>query len=206
MSRKIGYLLVLLGICIIVLSGCASLNGDVPFRYQPSLASYNRKIDKTVGLNMFVDKRPDADKAYTESIKDVSEKVTSKLLEDFDKSKIFKEIHYPSQTGDDIVINGAIDRFTWKFYAKTIYYIPGLNLVCYFGVPYADAYGIAGITLEVRDNKTGKVLYSFAEESKMVNSYTFYNVKAGDSGAELSEAFREVGKKLKEDLLIKANF
>ncbi|PIP20689.1 MAG: hypothetical protein COX40_03565 [Candidatus Omnitrophica bacterium CG23_combo_of_CG06-09_8_20_14_all_40_11] len=205
MGKKI-VLLFILGFSIIVLSGCASLNGDVPFRYQPSLISYNKKIDKTVGLNMLVDKRPDGDKAYTESIKDVSEKITAKLLEDFDKSKIFKEIHYPSQAEDDIVINGTIDRFMWKFYAKTIYYIPMLNLVCYFGVPYADAYGIAGITLEVRDNKVGKVLWSFAEESKMVNSYTFYNMKAGDSGAELAEAFREVGKKLKEDLLIKTNF
>ncbi len=205
MTKKIT-LLFILGLSMIVLNGCASLNGDVPFRYQPSLVSCNKKIDKTVGLNMLLDKRPDGDKAYTESIKDVSEKVTAKLLEDLDKSKIFKEIHYPSQVGDDIVINGTIDRFMWKFYAKTIYYIPVLNLVCYFGVPYADAYGIAGITLQVKDNKTGKVLYSFAEESKMVNSYTFYNVKAGDSGAELAEAFRDVGKKLKEDLLMKANF
>lgn len=205
MSKKI-VLLSILCFSIIILNGCASLNGDVPFRYQLSLTSYNKKIEKTVGLNMLVDKRPDGDRAYTESIKDVSEKVTAKLLEDFDKSKIFKEIHYPSQPGDDIVINGRIDRFMWKFYAKTIYYIPIFNLVCYFGVPYADAYGIAGITLEVRDNKAGKVLYSFAEESKMVNSYSFYNVKAGDSGAELAEAFRGVAKKLKEDLLIKANF
>ena len=124
MIRKIGYIFVL-GIFVIVLSGCASLNGNVPFRYQPSLLSSTKKIDKVVGLNMLIDKRPEIDAAYTKTISDVSEKITSKLLEDFNTSKIFKEIHYPPQQGDDIVINGTIDRFMWKFYSTPIAYIPG---------------------------------------------------------------------------------
>jgi len=193
-------------IVTIALSGCASLNGDVPFRYQPSLISSAKKIDKTAGLNMLVDKRPGSDIAYTESIKDISEKVTSKLLEDFDKSKLFKEIHYPAQPGDDIVIDGTIDRFMWKLYATPISYIPGINLLVYFGIPCNEAYGIANISLTIKDTKTDKAIGSFNEESKVNSSYTLYNFKAGDAGSELSEAFRDVAKKLKEDVLTKANF
>jgi hypothetical protein len=191
---------------LFLVSGCASLNGSVPFRYQPSLVSTTKKIDKTVGLNMLLDKRPEGDIAYTKSIKDIPEKVTSKLLEDFEKSKLFKEIHFPPQAGDDIVVNGTIDRFMWKLYATPISYIPVLNLVIYFGVPCNEAYGVAGITLEIKDNKTGSIIGRLEESSRVDSSYTLYNFKAGDAGSELEEAFRDVGKKLKEDLLTKVNF
>ncbi len=185
--------------------GCASLNANVPFRYQPSLVSSAKKIDKTVGLNMLLDKRPEGDIAYTKSIKDISEKVTAKLLEDFKVSNIFKEIHYPAQSGDDIVINGTIDRFIWKLYATPISYIPILNLVCYFGVPINEAYGIATIALEIKDNKTGSIIGVIEGTSRTDNSYTLYNFKAGEAGTELEEAFREAAKKLKEGLLIKVD-
>jgi hypothetical protein len=159
-----------------------------------------------VGLNMLVDDRPSGDIAYTKSIKDLAEKVTSKILEDFDKSKLFKEIHYPAQPGDDIVINGTIDRFMWKLYATPISYMPFLCLVVYFGVPCNEAYGIAGITLEVKDNKTNSLIAKLVESSKMESQYTLYNFKAGEAGSELEEAFRDVAKKLKEDLLNRISF
>lgn len=196
-------LMFLLFLCLTtLLSGCASLNGDVPFRYQPSLISYNKQIDKTVGLNMLEDRRPEGDVAYTKSIKDVAEKVTSKLLEDFEKTKLFKEIHYPPQPGDDIVIEGNINRFIWKFYSSPISYIPGINLAIYFGAPCYEAYGIAGITLEVKDG-SGSIIAKIDELSEVKDSYSLYNFKAGEAGAELSEAFRDVAKKLKEKLVIK---
>jgi hypothetical protein len=191
------------GIAIIILSGCASLNGDVPFRYQPSLVSYGKQIEKTVGLNMLEDKRPEGDIAYTKSIKDVAEKVTSKLLEDLEKSKIFREIHYPAQSDDDLTIDGTINRFIWKFYSTPISYIPGINLAIYFGAPCYDAYGIASIALEVKDNKTGNMLATIDESSEIRDSYSLYNFKAGEAGAELSEAFRDVAKKLKTGLITK---
>lgn len=191
---------------LVVLYGCASLNNNIPFQYQPSLISSTKKIDKIVGLNMFLDNRSEGDRAYTQSIKDVSEKVTSKLLEDFEKSKIFKEIHYPLQTKDDIAISGTINRFMWKLYSTPISYIPGINLVIYFGVPCYEAYGIAEITLEIKDNKTGKVLGTLQESSRVDTSYSIYNFKAGEAGGELADAFRDVAKQLKEDLLTKIHF
>ncbi len=151
-------------IVVILVSGCASLKGDVPFRYQPSLIPVTQKVDKIAGINMLTDNRPKGDISYTVSIKDISEKVTSKLLEDFEKSKIFTEIHYPAQLDDDIVINGTIDRFIWKLYATPVAYIP---LLPYFGVPCYEAYGIAGVTLKMQDNKTGTLFGEFSEESKV---------------------------------------
>lgn len=191
---------------VLFLSGCASLNGDVPFRYQPSLLSTNQKINKTAALNLLTDLRPQGDKAYTESIKDISEKVTSKLLEDFEKSKIFKDIHFSITTQDDFIINGTINRFMWKLYNTPISYIFILNLVEFLGVPSSEAYGIVDITLEIKDNKTGQIIGHFQEYSKQSSSYTIYNFKAGECGAELSDAFREVVKKLKEDMLTKMNY
>ncbi|HOX54228.1 MAG: hypothetical protein PHI86_00550 [Candidatus Omnitrophica bacterium] len=199
------YYLIFIGLLLVV-SGCASLNANVPFEYQPSLVANARTIDKVVGLNMLLDKRPESDIAYTKSIKDVSEKITSKLLEDFDKSKIFKEIHYPAQSKDDITINGTVDRFMWKLYSTPISYIPLLNLVIYFGVPCYESYGVADITLEIKDNRTGAIIVTLKESSKIETSYTLYDFKAGEAGAELSDAFRDVAKKLKEDILTKVSF
>jgi len=190
-------MLVLVLLCF-GLYGCASLNSSVPFRYQPSLIASNKTIDKVVGLNLLSDKRPEIDVSYTKSIKDISEKVTAKLLEDFDKSKLFKEIHFPARTTDDIVISGTIDNFIWKMYATPINYIPVLGLVVIFGVPEYEAYGIAGITLEIKDNKSGTIIGKLEETSRQESEYTMYNFKTGEAGAELEEAFRDVAKKLKE--------
>jgi hypothetical protein len=201
MLRNKGILLFALLFLMLLFSGCASLNSSIPFQYQPSLVSATQRIDKTAGLNMLLDKRPEGDIAYTKSIKDLSEKVTAKLLEDFDKSKLFKEIHYPTKSSDDIVINGRIDRFMWKFYSTPISYI--MPLFVYFGMPAYEAYGIAAITLEIKNNKTGAVITKTQEYSRVDSSYTIYNFKAGEAGAELQEAFRDVAKKLKEDLLKK---
>lgn len=203
MSQRLGLALCLVVVCVFI--GCASLNGTVPFQYQPSLVASSKTIDKTVGINMLADKRPEGDVSYTKSIKDIPEKITSKFIEDLEKSKIFKEVHFPAQQTDDIVIDGSIDRFMWKLYASPISYIPFLNLVIYFGVPCNEAYGITGISLEVKDNKSGAIIGKLAEESKITETYTIYNMKAGEAGAELAESFRDVSKKLKEDMLTKVN-
>lgn len=190
---------------LISLCGCASLNGNVPFQYQPSLISSTKTIDKTVGLNMLFDKRSEKDIKYTESIKDISEKITSKLLEDFEKSKIFKEIHYPARPEDDIIISGTIDRFIWQMYSTTINYIPGINLAIYFGVPCYKAYGAAGITLEIKDTESGLTIGTLKKTSEIETPYSLYNFKAGEAGAELADAFRDVAKQLKEGLLTLEN-
>ena len=158
MNKKWIYLFML---SLFILSGCASLNGNVPFQYQPSLTSANKKINKIVGLNLLVDKRPKEDISNTESIKDLPDKITSKLLEDFQKSEIFAKIHYNTEAEDEIVINGSINRFKWKATPNGLMFIPFLNLLIYFGIPTYDITGVTVITLEVKDKKLkplGKVL------------------------------------------------
>lgn len=191
--------------CIIlsVLTGCASLNSNTPFRYQPSLISQSSSIDKIAGIKILLDKRPKEDIAYTKNITDVCEKVTAKLLEDFKTSGIFKEIHYPAKSGDEVVIGGSIERFTWKLYSTPLGFIP---LIGYLGVPTLKGEGIATIVLEVRDAKTDAVIATLEESAKIENYFTVYNFKIGDSGTELEDAFREAGRKLKEDLLTKVNW
>lgn len=201
MIKKYFYV-VLIGIFLVLVSGCASINSNIPFQYQPSLIAVDKRINKSVGINMFEDIRPEKDKGYTKSIKDLPEKVTAKVIEDFEKSKIFDAVHYPTQETDDLVINGKINRFMWQMYSSTVSYIPGVNLALYFGAPAYEAYAVADITLEVKDNRTGKILGNFNKSSEIKNPHTLYNVKAGEYGAELAEAFRDVIKALKEDILL----
>lgn len=189
-----------------LVSGCASLNGDAPFRYQPALMPVNKTIDKVAGLNLIIDKRPEGDIAYTKKIKDIPDKITSKLLEDFDKSKIFKDIHYPVRDTDDLVIDATLNRFMWKLYVKGWVYVPYLGLFLEIvGVLCGTLYGVADITLEVRDVKSGAVVGTFNETSMVKNAYTIYNTPAGDAGAELADALRDVVKKLKIAILNKIN-
>jgi len=202
MKKKLGYLLII-GVTILCFSGCASLNGSVPFNYQPSLLASTETINKTAGMELLIDQRPEKDEAYTKSIKDVSEKVTSKLIEDFEQSRLFENIHFSQEVGDDFIIEGVVNRFMWKMYATPISYIPLINLVIYFGVPCSESYGIAEITLIVKDARSGKILGTFKSESKVTDVYTLYNVKAGEAGAELAEAFRNVAKDLKEQIVRK---
>jgi hypothetical protein len=192
--------------CVIfcfISAGCASLNSNVPFRYQPSLLAVTHTIDKTVAIEVLADSRPAKDIAYTKNITDVSQKITAKLLQDFKDSKLFKEIHYAVQENDDIVISGSINRFIWKLSPHPLSYVP---LLAYFGTPTFRAEGLAAITLEVKDKKTGTVLATFQESANMANLFTVYNFKVCEGGTELEDAFRELGRKLKEDLLNKVNW
>ena len=80
-----------------------------------------------------------------------------------------------------------------------------MNLVIYFGVPCNEAYAEADITLEIKDSQTGAIIGTIQESSRVENAYTIYNMKAGEAGAELSEAFRDVAKKLKQDFFTRVN-
>lgn len=147
-----------------------------------------------------VDMRTKQDLTYTKNISDIPEKITAKLLEDFNSSGIFKELHYPPQANDDITINGRINRFIWKLYSTPLGYVP---LVSYAGISTLRAYGAVEIILEIKDNRTGVVIATLQESADIKNAFTVYNFKIGDSGSELEDAFREVGRKLKKALLEK---
>jgi hypothetical protein len=187
------------------IAGCASLNGEVPFRYTSSLVPVGQTINKTVSVSEVIDARPDIDKAYTRSISDVTEKITAKLIEDFQKSGIFSGVHFGKTESDELILSPRVNRFIWKLYASPISYIPFVCLLALFGAPCYTAYGIADITLEITDNKTGALIATLNESSRIESNYTLYDMKAGEYGAELSDAFREVTKKLKEDILRNKN-
>ena len=199
MSEKIRILLAV-SILIICFSGCVSLNGNLPFEYQPSLLSSSHTIDKKVGMDLFQDGRPKDDVENTESIKDISEKITSKLIEDFEKSKLFEDLHFSQRVEDDLIIEGTVNRFMWEMHMTPIVYIPLVNFAVYFGATCIKSNGIADITLVVKDAKNGKALGTFQADSKVSESYTMYKMKAGAAGAELAEAFRTVAKDLKQQI------
>jgi hypothetical protein len=77
--------------------------------------------------------------------------------------------------------------------------------LCYLGTPAFIAYGIAAITLEIKDHKTGQVLAVLKESTEVKNSFTVYDFKVSEKGTELEDAFRETVRKLKESLLVKLN-
>ncbi len=196
-------LLLILGV-VFFASGCTSLKGNVPFQYQPSLISKTKSIDKSVGFNILEDNRPKADvKSTKKTIKDVPNKVTYKLMEDFKASEIFREVNYPPSASDDIIINGTLNRFRWRIKPLFTAFIPYLPL---FGVPIQKDIGEADITLRVVDAKTGLLIKEINGAYKDELTYTLYNASVGEAGSELAEALRESVKQLKTKVLTEVPF
>src|SRR6516164_3192350 len=113
-------------ICTLALfiQACGTLNGTVPFKYVPSLAS-GETINLRAGLQTLADERPEDDRSATESIADVPDKVTAKLIEDFRASQVFATLDFPiQQDKDDLILQGAIKRFYWKMKPSPITFIP----------------------------------------------------------------------------------
>jgi len=200
------FLVFLYCIITIALTGCATLNGNEPFQYPNSLVSLQSPVDKIVGMKLLTDNRPEADKENTIRISDVPEKISARLFSDINSSKIYSDIHYPSRSGDMVTIEGSIDRFMWKYTPEPYTVIPIVNLILYFGIPSGHATGTAQITLEVKNAQSGMLLGKFTESASNTSTFTLYNRNAGGSGGELADAFREVVKKLKEDLINKTSY
>ncbi len=49
--------------------------------------------------------------------------------------------------------------------------------------------------------KTGATIAEYSKTSTKSESYSIYNFKAGEAGAELAEAFRDVSKQVKEAMV-----
>lgn len=211
----------------VFLSGCASStpsiyhNLNVLSQYHVSTLPSEKKINKAVGLNWLVDSRPLKERDNLppgrRTLKQpLSDRVTSILLKDFEKSRIFKEIHSPSLPRDDIVITGSINRLLWdskqtswgKFYngfmgqLLTITFLPS-RLPSLLGAPERLEYCAVDISLEAKDNKTGAIIASFnafsKEEIKIRNPYGPY------VGKSATIAFSNVANQLKKDLGEKIN-
>lgn len=202
MKKKLSVLVLLLTIAGV--SGCTSLKGNVPFQYQPSLVNSTKTVEKSIGFNILADERPEKDvKSTKKTIKDVPNKITYKIMEDFKSSDIFTDVNFPSKPSDDLIIDGTINRFYWKIKPKFTAFIPYLPL---FGVPVQDVIGEADITLVIKDKVTGDVVATINGASSEKLSYTLYNFSVGEAGSELAEALRESVKQLKEKILTEVDF
>src|SRR3989338_4549797 len=147
---------IILTICLIAVSGCTSLKGNVPFQYQPSLISSSKKINKTIGFNIIEDRRSSKDiKSMEKTIQDVPNKVTYKMMDDFKSSNMFTEVNFPPKDSDDIIINGELHRFSWKVNTN---WLAILTYLMYFGLPIEEHVGDVDISLEIIDNKSGEIL------------------------------------------------
>lgn len=199
--------------CFILCSGCAIGRQlhyeDDLFDYQssPSL----EKINKVVGLEELLDKRPagERNKLPPDQLvyQSAPKRITNVLLKDFQESGLFKEIHSPAQPQDDYVIHGSIERFIWEWrdtgYSKftqtglVVIFLPFLRLPTLFGAPDKQEYCMVDISLEVKDNKTGRVIANIRESAKASRGISMYTLALGQ---DVSEAFRSVAEKLKRKL------
>ncbi len=186
--------------CLLLMSGCSTLNGSVPFRYVPSLSTMPQN-DAAIGMDKFVDSRPADDREVTKAIPDVDEKVTSKVLEDFRSSGMFARVDFPARADKDaFIVKGEIKRFYWKTKHNPIKFIPFVNLLLLLGITSYNIEAVVDLRVQILDAKTGAVLSEYDKTSTKTESATLYDNKSGESGAELAEAFREVVKQIKDGI------
>lgn len=186
--------------CLLLVSGCSTLNGSVPFRYVPSLSTIPQN-DAVIGMDKFVDSRPADDQEVTKAIPDIDEKVTSKVLEDFRSSGMFARVDFPARCDkDDLILKGDIKRFYWKTKHNPIKFIPVVNLLLLLGITSYNIEAVVNLKVQVLDARTGAVLSEYDKTSTKTDSATLYDNKSGESGAELAEAFREVVKQIKDGI------
>jgi hypothetical protein len=186
--------------CLLLMSGCSTLNGSVPFRYVPSLSTMQQN-DAAIGMDKFVDSRPADDREVTKAIPDIDEKVTSKVLEDFRSSGMFARVDFPARGDKDaFIVKGEIKRFYWKTKHNPVKFIPVVNLLLLLGITSYNIEAVADLKVQVLDAKTGAVLSEYDKTSTKTESATLYDNKSGESGAELAEAFRDVVKQIKDGI------
>lgn len=185
---------------LMLVTGCSTLNGSVPFRYVPSLNSIPR-TDAVLGMEKFVDSRPLDDREVTESIPDIDEKITIKVLEDLRTSRIFADIEIPARReSDDLVLKGEIKRFYWKTTHNPLKYVPLLQVVMLLGIPSEHVEAVVDLKITLVDAKTNEVLAVYDKTSTRTDTATMYRTKSGESGAELAESFRDVMKQVKDNI------
>jgi hypothetical protein len=186
--------------CLLLMSGCSTLNGSVPFRYVPSLSTMPQN-DAVIGMDKFVDSRPADDLEATKAIPDIDEKVTSKVLEDFRASGMFARVDFPSRGDKDaFIVKGEIKRFYWKTKHNPVKFIPVVQLLLLLGITSYNIEAVVDLKVQVLDPKTGAVLSEYDKTSTKTDSATLYDNKSGESGAELAEAFRDVVKQIKDGI------
>ena len=185
---------------LFLVSGCSTLNGSVPFRYVPSLSTIQQN-NAVLGMEKFVDSRPAEDKEITKGIPDIDEKVTAKVLEDFRSTGMFAGVDFPARRDkDDLIVKGEIKRFYWKTKHNPIKFIPIINLLLLLGITSYNIQAVVELKVQILDARTGAVLSEYDRTSTKTDSATLYDIKSGESGSELAEAFREVVKQIKDGM------
>jgi hypothetical protein len=172
------------------------------FRYDPSLRA-GKSIGLRLGVEKFADKRPEKDRLTTRNIADVDEKVTGRLLEDFQAWQIFSAIDFPLQKDkDDLIMSGEIKRFYWKFSESPIKFIPPINLLILFGIPMYYVDGIIELQVRLVSFKTGEIVAEYDKRSAKRETYNLYTRDNMDyPGVELAEALRDVSEQIKEAIV-----
>ena len=189
----------LLLLILIPLSGCSMLNGSVPFRYVPSLNTVPR-TGAVLGMEKFVDSRPAGDREATDYIPDIDEKITAKVLDDLQSSRIFADIEIPARReADDLILKGEIKRFYWKTTHNPVKFIPFVNMLMLLGIPSEHVEAVTELKITLTDAKTNAVVGKYDKIATRTDRATMYTTRFGESGAELAETFREVMKQIKGD-------
>lgn len=219
-QNRIGLIFVLfvLFLCVLI-QGCAiTLHRsftNMPFDYVPSPPS-NETISARIGMEKLIDKRPKSDRSATKRIVDIDEKVTAKLLEDFRSSKVFLDVDYPVQNEKDVLImRGEIRHFYWKDAPTNIGAIPVVGFSTWFGAPVGNISAVVNLYVQLINLKTGQVVAEYDKIAERKKAYNLYNYgkqhgvhKTDDGtkvyygqGTELTEAFWEVSKQIKESII-----
>lgn len=207
MRRKITVLV--LGVAFFAFSGCSGLKGKISNERSleskdsalPS-ASQNIVTEVTVGLNLLDDKRPQTDVSYMTSVR---EKVSTEFLNSLKGIQFFKDAHLSASESDDVVIGGEVRKFNWQYYNTMISYIPGLNVLPFFGLTSTRSRADVEIYLEFKNNKTKEIILKINESFTKNNSYNIYSFNPNYANSELAACFDVVLNKIKDKVLLNKN-
>ncbi len=200
--RKFIIILTLFSIAF-VFSGCLGFKGRIPIEERVfSLSASDKEALIIVGFIPLEDNRPQTDISYMTSVK---EKVSDKILNTLKEIRLFDEIHFPAAESDNIVISGEVRKFNWKSFDTMISYIPGLNVLPFFGLPSTRVHTEIDIHLELKDRKTNKVILGFNESYLKRRKYNIYNFKPDKAEKELAYCFDIVLKRIKKRIILNKN-
>lgn len=207
--RKLIILIMLGSLSLSFFSGCksrmirGSALGKVSLLSSAEQALAEEDLDELVeeiiaGFNPLEDKRPKEDIAYMTSVR---EKVSNRILDTLRETQILDEIHTPATKEDAIIITGEIRQFNWESFDTMISYIPGLNVLPFFGLPSTRVDSEVEIYLVIKNTKTDKVILDLNESYGKRRKYNIYNFKQENAEAELAGCFDIVLKKLRDRLM-----
>jgi len=171
---------------VIVLAFCMVFGGCV-FNYSISHTQVHgegtskKAINMTAGIKTLNDARPSGDRRFTMKMTDLPAKLTEKLFDHFQAAGIFREVHYPSQPEDVLMIEGTINRF--MTYSRKCM---GFSPFDFCVNDYVD------ITLTIKDSSSGVIIAEFNGTGGDWNGGSW--IREGN----LNQAFKEAAKELLE--------